>query len=317
MGEFVFDQIVPPSWTGQLGLRYYPKLLEMSTGSSPVQGYASICGGEEAAALTALMLELIDDFAASITSSVAQFLLRRPRPGRAWRKRGLRHLAQPAEASGAMEDFKSFDGTYLASFNANQRTQHPPWSAARSALAGRPSHPDGATCRLDGFAAHAQLLVPRQLSALRGLGQSVPLRAFFDLSAAEQTARKNLVLSVTHPRESLRSRLAIVALRCTAMTPSGTLLGPAQRNRESPFSRSVITPPIECGDQQGFFFRSPGADGSHKRRRGFWPSPAASLHRGVDPVLTRPPARLACRRPMPSCLRRLRRRIAESFLQPP
>ena len=62
-GEFVFDQSFA-QLAGQLGLRYYPKLLGMSP-VSPVQGYRfHIAPGEDAAALTAVMLQLIDEFCA-------------------------------------------------------------------------------------------------------------------------------------------------------------------------------------------------------------------------------------------------------------
>ena len=60
-GEFVFDQSFA-QLAGQLGLRYYPKLVGMSP-VSPVQGYRFlIASGEDAASLTALLLELIDQF---------------------------------------------------------------------------------------------------------------------------------------------------------------------------------------------------------------------------------------------------------------
>ena len=60
-GEFVFDQSFA-QLAGQLGQRYYPKLLGMSP-LSPVVGYRFlIAPGEDEAALTAVMLELIDGF---------------------------------------------------------------------------------------------------------------------------------------------------------------------------------------------------------------------------------------------------------------
>ena len=60
-GEFVFDQSFA-QLAGQLGLRYYPKLVGMSP-VSPVQGYRFLIDpAEDEAELTALMLELIDSF---------------------------------------------------------------------------------------------------------------------------------------------------------------------------------------------------------------------------------------------------------------
>jgi hypothetical protein len=58
-GEFVFDQAFA-QLAGQLGLRYYPKLLGMSP-VSPVLGYRfHIAPGEDEPALTALLLGLIE-----------------------------------------------------------------------------------------------------------------------------------------------------------------------------------------------------------------------------------------------------------------
>ena len=117
-GEFVFDQSFA-QLAGQLGLRYYPKLVGMSP-VSPVQGYRFlIAPGEDGAAVTALMLGLIDRFCREQGILSYNFLYVDP----AW---------QPlAEAAGCVawvnhqsqwsnpghRDF----GDYLASFNANQR----------------------------------------------------------------------------------------------------------------------------------------------------------------------------------------------------
>ena len=60
-GEFVFDQSFA-QLAGQLGLRYYPKLVGMSP-LSPAEGYRFwFAPQEDAAALTALMLEQIEAF---------------------------------------------------------------------------------------------------------------------------------------------------------------------------------------------------------------------------------------------------------------
>ena len=62
-GEFVFDQSFA-QLAAQLGLRYYPKLVGMSP-VSPVQGYRFlIAPQEDAAGITALLLDLIDRFCA-------------------------------------------------------------------------------------------------------------------------------------------------------------------------------------------------------------------------------------------------------------
>ena len=60
-GEFVFDQSFA-QLASQLGLRYYPKLVGMSP-LSPVEGYRFlIAPDQDAADITAMLLELIDAF---------------------------------------------------------------------------------------------------------------------------------------------------------------------------------------------------------------------------------------------------------------
>ena len=117
-GEFVFDQSFA-QLAAQLGQRYYPKLLGMSP-VSPVLGYRFFTApGEDAAALTALMLELIDAFCREHQIFSCNFLYVDP----AW---------QPlAEAAGCAtwlnqqslwtnQGYSDFEA-YLGSFNANQR----------------------------------------------------------------------------------------------------------------------------------------------------------------------------------------------------
>ena len=117
-GEFVFDQSFA-QLAGQLGLRYYPKLVGMSP-LSPVEGYRfQVAADEDPAELTALMLRLIDDFCRQNGILSCNFLYVDP----AW---------QPlAEAAGCQlwinqqsqwsnPGYRDFED-YLAAFNANQR----------------------------------------------------------------------------------------------------------------------------------------------------------------------------------------------------
>ena len=117
-GEFVFDQSFA-QLAGQLGLRYYPKLVGMSP-VSPVQGYRFlIAAGEDAARLTALLLEQIDDFCRRNGILSCNFLYVDP----AWQplaeaagcERWINQQSQWTNPGHA--DFEA----YLASFNANQR----------------------------------------------------------------------------------------------------------------------------------------------------------------------------------------------------
>ena len=117
-GEFVFDQVFA-RLAADLGERYYPKLVGMSP-VSPVQGYRfHIAQEENAAELTALMLQVIDAFADRNGILSCNFLYVDPQ----W---------QPlAEAAGCatwvnQQSLWTADGQqsfadYLAGFNANQR----------------------------------------------------------------------------------------------------------------------------------------------------------------------------------------------------
>lgn len=116
--EFVFDQAFA-RLAGDLGLRYYPKLIGMSP-VSPVQGYRfHIAADEDSAALTQLMLELIDTFARNNGILSCNFLYVDP----LWRP-----LAEAAGCAAWLnqQSLWTSDGQanfddYLAGFNANQR----------------------------------------------------------------------------------------------------------------------------------------------------------------------------------------------------
>ena len=117
-GEFIFDQSFA-RLAGDLGLRYYPKLIGMSP-VSPVQGYRFyIHPDENAQEITAMMLRLIDEFAARNNILSCNFLYVDP----LWQP-----LAEAAGCAGwvnhqslwSAEGQKDFSD-YLAGFNANQR----------------------------------------------------------------------------------------------------------------------------------------------------------------------------------------------------
>jgi predicted N-acyltransferase len=117
-GEFVFDQSFA-QLAGQLGLRYYPKLVGMSP-LSPVEGYRFlIAAGEPEAERTAQLLELIEAFCHRNSILSCNFLYVDPR----WRP-----LVEAAgwsvwvnqQGCWSNPGFADFEG-YLAGFNANQR----------------------------------------------------------------------------------------------------------------------------------------------------------------------------------------------------
>ena len=117
-GEFVFDQSFA-QLAGQLGLRYYPKLLGMSP-VSPVLGYRFfLCPKEDAASCTALMLELIDRFCERNQLLSCNFLYVDP----AWRIHAEEAGCSPWLHQQSLWTNPGYAGfeDYLASFNANQR----------------------------------------------------------------------------------------------------------------------------------------------------------------------------------------------------
>ena len=129
-GEFVFDQSFA-QLAGQLGLRYYPKLLGMSP-LSPILGYRFfIASSEDEGACTALMLRLIDRFCERNQLLSCNFLYVDP----TWRPH--------AEAAGCSTwlnqqslwsnpGYGNFED-YLASFQRQPTPQHPPRTQGGSA----------------------------------------------------------------------------------------------------------------------------------------------------------------------------------------
>jgi len=274
-GEFVFDQAFA-RLAGDLGLRYYPKLLGMSP-VSPVQGYRfHLAEGEDPAALTALMLELIDDFAARNGILSCNFLYVDP----AW---------QPlAEAAGCacwlnQQSLWSAQGQqdfadYLAGFNANQRR-----NIKRERLAVQAA---GLTVTsLTGEALTPDLLQVmhafyEQHCARWGMWGSKYLEAPFFDALAQASLREQVVLFSAHrgdPMEPVALSLCI--------HDHQQLWGRYWGSREEIdclHFEVCYYAPIAWALEHGLRRFDPGAGGSHKRRRGFVARPMASLHRWYD-----------------------------------
>ncbi len=274
-GEFVFDQSFA-QLAGQLGLRYYPKLVGMSP-LSPVQGYRFLfAAGEDEAELTAAMLELIDDFCRRNSILSCNFLYVDP----AW---------QPvAEAAGCAlwlnqqsqwtnpghVDFEA----YLASFNANQR---------------RNIRRERKTVREEGITVTplaGEAIPPRLLGRMHAFyeqhcrrwgpwGSKYLTEAFFDAAALD--LRRHLVLFSAHrgdPGEPLAMSLCVRGGDQLWGRYWGSDVDTANLHFEVCYYA-----PIEWAIAQGLCRFDPGAGGSHKRRRGFIAEPRASLHRWSDP----------------------------------
>ena len=274
-GEFVFDQSFA-QLAGQLGLRYYPKLVGMSP-LSPIQGYRFlIAAGEDAAELTAVMLELIDDFCRRNTILSCNFLYVDP----AW---------QPlAEAGGCAlwlnqqsqwtnpghADFEA----YLASFNANQRRnirrERRSVQAAGvtvTPLAGE-EIPAALMRRMHDF-------YEQHCSRWGAWGSKYLSQEFFEAAASE--LRQHLVLFSAHrgdPLEPLAMSLCVRGGDCLWGRYWGSDL-----ELDNLHFEVCYYAPIEWAIGQGIRQFDPGAGGRHKRRRGFIAEPRASLHRWNQP----------------------------------
>ena len=276
-GEFVFDQSFA-QLAGQLGLRYYPKLLGMSP-VSPVQGYRfHIAPAEDAAALTAVMLQLIDEFCAEHQILSCNFLYVDP----AW---------QPlAEAAGCAtwlnqqslwsnQGYADFDA-YLQSFNANQRRniKRERRAVAAAGLTVTPvvgeDIPPALVQRMHDF-------YEQHCSRWGPWGSKYLSEAFFDQLAEDPELRRHLVLFSAHRGDPLDP----VAMSLCVHSDTelwGRYWGSHEEIDNLHFEVCYYAP-IEWAIGRGIQRFDPGAGGSHKRRRGFVARPHASLHRWRHP----------------------------------
>jgi predicted N-acyltransferase len=274
-GEFVFDQSFA-QLAAQLGQRYYPKLLGMSP-VSPVVGYRFFTApGEDAAALTALMLQLIDAFCREHQIFSCNFLYVDP----AW---------QPlAEAAGCAtwlnqqslwsnQGYGDFNA-YLASFNANQRRNIKRERKAVQAAGLQVTAVVGEDIsaalisRMHGF-------YEQHCARWGPWGSKYLTEAFFDHAAAE--LRQHLVLFSAH-RGDPQHPVAMSLCVHTDTHLWGRYWGSDEEIENLHFEVCYYAP-IEWAIQRGIQQFDPGAGGSHKRRRGFLARPHASLHRWYHP----------------------------------
>jgi predicted N-acyltransferase len=274
-GEFVFDQAFA-QLADQLGLRYYPKLVGMSP-VSPVEGYRFLfAAGEDAARLTVLMLELIDDFCRQNSILSCNFLYVDP------------HWRSLAEAAGCAvwlnhqsqwrnPGFGDFEA-YLASFNANQRRniRRERRSVAEAGITVTPlageAIPSGLLEQMHHFYA-------QHCSRWGAWGSKYLSEEFFRAAAVE--LREHLVLFSAH-RGDPQSPLAMSLCVHNGEALWGRYWG-SDIDLENLHFEVCYYAPIAWAIAQGLTRFDPGAGGSHKRRRGFVAEPRASLHRWSDP----------------------------------
>ncbi|KEF40915.1 MAG: hypothetical protein ER33_14500 [Cyanobium sp. CACIAM 14] len=274
-GEFVFDQSFA-QLAGQLGLRYYPKLVGMSP-VSPVQGYRfHLAPGEDPAALTARMLKEIDAFCLRQRILSCNFLYVDP----AWQPLAeavgcARWLNQQSEwRNPGHADFEA----YLASFNANQRRniRRERRSVAEAGLAVTPlageEIPPALLGRMHDF-------YEQHCSRWGPWGSKYLTEAFFRAAATD--LRRHLVLFSAHRGDPLRP-LAMSLCVHDASRLWGRYWG-SDIPLENLHFEVCYYAPIAWAIERGLLSFDPGAGGSHKRRRGFVAQPRASLHRWYDP----------------------------------
>jgi predicted N-acyltransferase len=276
-GEFVFDQSFA-QLAGQLGLRYYPKLLGMSP-LSPVLGYRFfIAPAEDQAELTELLMELIDQFCGENQLLSCNFLYVDPQ----WRP-----LAEAAGCAAWLNQqslwtnpgYDNFND-YLASFNANQRRniKRERQSVAAAGLT---------VTAIAGEAISAALLLRMHdfyLDHCRRWGQwgSKYLTEQFFVLAAQQL-RQDLVLFSAHQiGDDPHNPLAMALCVHQGDQLWGRYWG-SNLEQENLHFEVCYYAPIAWAISQGVRSFDPGAGGSHKRRRGFVARPHASLHRWYQP----------------------------------
>jgi predicted N-acyltransferase len=268
-GEFVFDQSFA-QLAGQLGLRYYPKLVGMSP-LSPVEGYrVLIAPGEDEALLTALLLDQIREFCQRNGVLSCNFLYVDPH----WRP-----LAEAAGCAAWINQqtcwtnagFADFEA-YLASFNANQRRNIRRERAAVAAagltvtaVAGEAIPPALLERMHHFYAQHCARWGP--------WGSKYLSEAFFRDAAGLNT---DLVLFSAH-RGDPHDPLAMALCVQDGHHLWGRYWG-SDLDLDNLHFEVCYYAPIAWAIEQGLRRFDPGAGGSHKRRRGFLAEPRVSLH---------------------------------------
>ncbi|QNI59963.1 protein of unknown function DUF482 [Synechococcus sp. BIOS-U3-1] len=275
-GEFIFDQSFA-RLAGDLGLRYYPKLIGMSP-VSPVEGYRfHIHPDEDAQDITVMMLQLIDEFAARNNILSCNFLYVDP----LWQP-----LAEAAGCAGwvnhqslwSAEDQKDFSD-YLAGFNANQRRNI---KRERKAV----SQAGLVVTPLTGSELTPELLVRmhsfyEQHCARWGPWGSKYLQGSFFKRLVDPALAQHVVLFSAHRGDPF----APVAMSLCVQDDChlwGRYWG-SEEDIDCLHFEVCYYAPIEWALRQGLHSFDPGAGGSHKRRRGFVAQARTSLHRWYEP----------------------------------
>ncbi|MEB3333866.1 MAG: GNAT family N-acetyltransferase [Cyanobacteriota bacterium] len=274
-GEFIFDQSFA-QLAGQLGLRYYPKLVGMSP-VSPVEGYRFyIAPDEDRQALTTEMFQQIEAFCKHHHLLSCNLLYADPVFARDAQEGGW-SLWLNEQSEWSNPGFANFED-YLASFNANQRRNIRRERQAVAAagvqitpLAGQ-AIPGHLLDRMHAFYA--------QHCSRWGAWGSKYLNAEF-FSAISDQLRSDVVLFSAHKGDAF-SPLAMSFCVQNGKHLWGRYWGSDVDMDHLHFEVCYYSPLEWAIDNriQGF---DPGAGGQHKKRRGFLAKPRLSVHRWFEP----------------------------------
>ncbi len=279
-GEFVFDY----QWADlaeRLGVRYYPKLLGMSP-VTPAEGYRFlIAPDEDEDELTAMMVQVIDQFCLENGISGCNFLY----VDQEWRSR--------MEKLGFMSwlhhsfvwrnrGFQDFDG-YLGSFNANQRRNI---KRERKAVTTA-----GLTLRpVTGDEISTDLLLQMYdfycdtCDKFGWWGSKYLSRQFFE--QLQPAFCHRTVLFAAYDDASSQRPIGMSMCFTKGDRLYGRYWGSTNDIENLHFDACYYSP-VGWAIAQGIQIFDPGAGGRHKKRRGFPATPNHSLHRFYDPRLAK------------------------------
>ena len=276
-GEFVFDQTFA-RLAGDLGLRYYPKLLGMSP-VSPVLGYRfHVREGEDVGQLTLVLMRSIDAFCEQNNILSCNFLYV-DSSWRPWAEAAGCATWLNQQSLWSRGDDQSFDD-YLQGFNANQRRniKRERKAVAKAGLTVTPLTGE----QLDLALLQRMHRFYEQHCARWGPWGSKYLEERF-FEALARLHRDQLVLFSAH-RGDPRDPVAMSMCVQDGRQLWGRYWGSNEEIDCLHFEVCYYAP-IEWALANGIVSFDPGAGGSHKRRRGFVARPHASLHRWYQPQM--------------------------------
>jgi uncharacterized protein len=277
-GEFVFDH----QWAelaDRLGIAYYPKLLGMSP-FTPAEGYRFlIAPSEDEDALSAVMIQAIDQFCDRNQISGCHFLYVDP----AWHARlqslgfvGWLHHSYIWQN----QNYQSFDD-YLQSFNANQRRniKRERQSVAKAGLHFKVH--TGADLTAD-LCNRVYDFYSDTCDKFGWWGSKYLTRTFFQ--QLYPTYCDRVVIFAAYQDQNPEQPVGMSFCITKGQLLYGRYWGSFEDFNHLHFNACYYEP-IDWAIQQGIQRFDPGAGGRHKKRRGFPATGNYSFHRFYDPTL--------------------------------